>query len=100
MNEEQKIYVDDTGVEINLNCIIDVSVASTVSYKVQKPDGTEVEWSATKRLGYHTYLTYTTSAGDLDQVGIYHIQPYVEFGGPTSAHRGDTYDLKVYALWK
>ena len=92
-----KAYKDDIGTAIELNTLIDLSGASTMEYKVKKPDGTIVTWDAeipsalTEEDGY---LVYFTESGDFDQSGNYYIQPHVVTA--TSDHLGDTVTIRVY----
>ena len=59
-----------------LDCESDVSLSSVRKILVRKPSGIKVEWSAT--LDGTNYIQYTTLAGDLDEVGRWKLQAYVE----------------------
>lgn len=92
-----KAYVGDIGTAIEINTLIDLSGASTMEYKVKKPDGTLVDWEVeipaalTEEDGF---LVHFTEAGDFDQVGKYLIQPHVVTA--SSDHLGNTVTLEVY----
>lgn len=87
-----KLYVDDVGTVILVNCGSAVTGATGISMKVKKPDGTEVSWTATV---YGTdYITYTTIAGDLDQSGEYTLQASLTVGGWTGL--GESASFTVY----
>jgi hypothetical protein len=100
-----KIYVGDVGTVIRLNVdpdelgTIDISTASTLKILVQKPDKTEVEWTATQYQDT-TKIEYSTVDGDLDQKGTYKIQAYVAWHLPASEHKGETTTIRVYEGFK
>jgi hypothetical protein len=91
------IYQGDTSIVFRLDTgIADVllETATEISILVQRPSGTIVTWTATQ-YGDTSEITYTTLAGDLDEVGDYIIQSYLEWG--TSTHHGDSIPFTVYA---
>jgi hypothetical protein len=47
----------------------------------QKPDGTKGEWEATAS---GTQLIYDVEPGDIDSVGTWQLQAYIEVGGKPS----------------
>lgn len=69
------IYQNDIT-EIRLNTGVDLSDATSFTIKVQKPSGIQVTWTATQYLET-TYITYITSASDLDEIGNYILQSYI-----------------------
>jgi hypothetical protein len=77
-----KYYIGAIGVQILGDCGMDVSAATVAQLKVEKPDGTLVTWTAKPIIinGSPNWLSYTTASGDLDQVGRYAVQPYLEIG--------------------
>jgi hypothetical protein len=86
-----KIYKDEIGLAIILNCGQDVSGATGVKIKAKKPDKTEVEWDAEV---YDTkYIKYLTEDGDLDLPGTYYLQAYMTLGDWTGP--GNTVALTV-----
>jgi hypothetical protein len=76
---EKTIVVGDVGVLIKMDMGEDVSAAASTSMRVTKPDGSVVTWPCS--VSDLQYLTYTTSAGDIDQAGVYTVNPAVELGG-------------------
>lgn len=52
--------------------------ASLIEFLVTKPSGEVAKWTAT-RVGTTQDITYTTAAGDLDELGTYKIQAHVEW---------------------
>lgn len=91
-----KIYVGDVGTIFSIDCGQDVSAATSVVLKVRKPDGTEVEWPA--EVHNLQYIRHVAVFGDLDQVGYYYCNPYLEsleWNG-----RGDTLNFRVYGPYE
>jgi hypothetical protein len=92
-----KAYVGDIGTAIEINTLIDLSGASTMEYKVKKPDGSIHTWEVeipaalTEADGF---LVHFTEDGDFDQVGKYYIQPHVT--SASTDHLGDTVTLEVF----
>lgn len=85
------IYVGDVGTEIEVDCGVDISGATSTKISVRKPDGSEVEWSATPK--GTTKLSKICAIGDLDQVGVYLIQAVV--ATPSWNGRGQTAQFSV-----
>jgi len=86
-----KVYVGDTGTEIVLFCVSDISTAVNPTIAVRKPDGTEATWPA-ERNG--AALTYFTQANDLNVPGRYLLQAQPNL--PSWSGRGETAVLQVY----
>jgi hypothetical protein len=74
-----KIYVDDVGTVITVDCGSDLEGATEAVLLVRKPDGIEVSWPATIIAidGVKRFLRYVTHAGELDQPGTYKVQAKV-----------------------
>lgn len=70
------VFVGDVGTKILLDCDANVSLSSVRKIMGRKPSGTKVEWSAA--LEGTDSIQYTTQAGDLDEVGRWRLQAYVE----------------------
>lgn len=94
---EKKHYVGEVGTIILLDTGEDVSDASSVAIKVQKPDGTEATWAG--EVYQNNYVKHALQAGDLDQEGAYQLQAYVAASGSYTG-RGETVELPVYANFK
>jgi len=88
-----KIYKGDVGVEIWLDTGQNLTGATAMKIKVQKPDGTEAEWAAQQHNS--TTIYYVTGSGDLAASGDYVLQSYVEWG-EDSKHTGESVILKIY----
>ena len=92
----EKIYIGDVGTLFRVNCIGDISTATLAQIKVQKPDGTKVEWTGS--IINSTIIQYAIADGDLDQAGYYYAQAYVEIG--TSKWSGAMFNFEVHNLFK
>lgn len=87
------VFVGDVGTVIKLDTGTDLTSATALKIKVKKPNGTEVEWTASQDANNPKVMTYTIQSGDLDQSGTWKLQAYVEF--PTWQGRGEWAKLKV-----
>ena len=85
-------YVGEVGTVITVDCGSDISGATGTILKVRKPDGTEVEWTAT--IYDSNYLRYTTVAGDFNKAGTYHVQAHLTLAGWTG--HGETAEFPIY----
>ena len=113
MVNERKIYVGAVGVVIILSTSQDLTLSTKREVLVKKPDGTVAAWTAdiaTEREDEQTgdlidlapddgYIEYITTEDDLDQVGDYSLQAYVEWGTP-SCHYGKTVKMEVHEKFK
>jgi len=77
------IYKDDVGIVVQVNMQKDITDATSISLIVEEPDGTIVTWTPTIYLT--KYLRYTTTTNDLDQNGVYKIQPRLTLGDWTGS---------------
>ena len=91
-----KPYVGDTGTILLFNCGVSVVDATVMKILVSKPDGTEIEWSAS--IYEEKYLKYTIQATDWDMDGKWKYQTYVET--PNWKGRGETVEQIVYKKFK
>jgi len=96
-----KIYVGDIGKKFKVDTQVDCSTATLTEIHIKKPDGTNVTWTATvetnEDTGVDSILTYTTTqASELDQVGLWKVIAYVEFGS-TSHHYGEPDEFTVFS---
>lgn len=73
------VYTGDVGTEIILDCVDDVSAATVRNIKVRKPNGLRTTWAAT--LDGTTKIKYVIQTGDLDVIGNWALQAYVEIPG-------------------
>lgn len=82
--------------EIRINAVDDLDDSTVLRIVGTKPSGEAISWTAA-RYGTTNYITYTTSASDLDEVGTYVIRAYIEWGSATPRY-GEITDIVVYAL--
>ena len=85
------IFVGDVGLEIRYDVGEDISSATTTDFKYKKPSG-GCE-SLTGALDGTQVITYTTEAGDLDEGGVYDVQPYIVLPSWTGHATSDTFTV-------
>jgi hypothetical protein len=85
---DHKYYVGDIGTEIIVDTCSDISAATSVILKIEKPDGTKVEWTGV--VYQTTKIRYVIIEGDFDQAGKYLLQAYAEIGS-WSGHAKTTF---------
>ena len=91
-----KIYKESEGIIITIDLQEDISGATANhSIDILFPDGTSTDWIGS--ISGNTYV-YTTQAGDLDQVGKYSCNVYLEIG--TWKGRAETVYLDIYDNFK
>ena len=77
------IHLDDVGTIFKLtiknpdNVVVDVSSATIQELIFAKPDGTSLTKSSFTGDGTDGQIQYTTVSGDLNEVGLWHIQGHV-----------------------
>lgn len=86
-----KHYINETGTVITVDCGEDITSATNTKLKVQKPDGTKVEWTTT--IYDSNYLRYTTQSNDLDQSGEYIVQSSLTLSGWTGLGDSDSFEI-------
>ena len=72
-----------------------VTGATGTAFKVKKPDGSKVTWTAT--VSGTTHLTYTTASGDFNLGGDYILQSYLTIDGWTGY--GTAIKFTIYSLY-
>jgi len=89
-----KIYKNDIGTKIILNAGCNIATADVLKILYSKPGKTRIEgeWNASPE--GTNYVYYITLAGDLDAVGIWHIQLYIE--SPNWTGYGEIIDFEVH----
>jgi hypothetical protein len=87
------IYKGDIGVEIRVAVVdsdgdaVDLTLALTKNIIISKPDGSQVTKSASfVNTGSDGLIRYYTTANDLDLVGLYEYQGYIELSGVFTGH--------------
>lgn len=76
-----KYYVNSYGITIILDTKQDVSSATTMQIRAQKPSGKAVTWTAERgpmgATGTYTKIQYTVQSGDWDEAGYWTLQAYI-----------------------
>ena len=91
-----KLYTGDVGIVFRVSTGTDLSAATLTKLKVQQPDGTEVNWTATVYgSAADGVLTYTSDSDDFPEDGNYKLQAYVEQTGGAKLY-GETASFDVY----
>ena len=85
------VFAGDVGTEIIVDCGADVSTATVRNIIARKPAGTRVVWAA--QLLTSNLIKYTVVDGDLDVVGNWKLQAYIEM--PSGRWSGEVATLFV-----
>jgi hypothetical protein len=72
------IFQYDVGTVLNIAFNEDISSATAQSIIIKKPSGKKIEVIADRD---GQTITYTVQEGDLDEIGIYEMQPKIEMEG-------------------
>ncbi len=90
-----KVYIDNEGSDLILDCGTVVTGATSITIEVLKPDMTTASWAATV---YGTnYIKHTIVTDDFDQAGLYKLQASFTLGAWIG--RGDTAELIIHRLF-
>jgi len=90
-----KHYIGEIGTDIILDTGVDISSATVLQVKYQKPDGVTGEWTGTVQ--DTTKIRYTLSEDDIDVAGRWTFQSYVEVSG--GKWHGETAEITFAALF-
>lgn len=91
MSEQGFHVVGEVGTIIRCDCEVDISAASVKKIFIKRPDGTELEKDAT--VADTNFLQCATIAGDINGVGTYKVNPYVELPTPWEGYgKTDTFE--------
>ena len=87
-------HVLDIGTLIKIDVQMSVQDATKLEIRYKKPDKTTGAWTA-QIFGVNepSVLSYTIQAGDLDQPGVWELQPYVE--SPNWTGTGQSVNLTI-----
>lgn len=88
-----KVYVGDIGTEIILDCGSNITTATVLQIRAQKPSGAVVTWTAA--ISGTNSVRYVVASGDLDEAGAWILQAYVRL--PAWDGLGESYRLRVHA---
>ena len=76
---------------------VDVSTATKLQMIFLQPDGVSMTKTAVLNTdGKDGKVKYVSVAGDIDVVGTWQVQGYVEFGGGTSKYYSSVTEFMVY----
>ena len=96
-----KIFVNDDGTAIKVDAGEDISEATVIILYVRKPDNAVEQWDidpahwpGVDEDHPSNIIRYIVQDGDLDLVGKYSVQAYVEL--PAWKGRGETFTFKVW----
>lgn len=96
MSDDGRSYVGDIGTEVLIDMKTDISAVLVKMLKVKNKTG-EKEWAPT--VHESNFLRFVTvDADDFDAIGIYYVQPYMEFAG-WKGH-GETVTFEIFARWR
>lgn len=95
-NETLKFYLGDYGQTFYVYVGTALDRALNFLFKVEKPDGVEVNWRPIASVN-EGYLEHRVLMGNLDQVGIWHLQAYVDMDGWVGL--GEPVVFEVFDLW-
>lgn len=96
MTLADKIYIDEVGKPIKIDCGESLATATAQEIAVLKPDGTETTWTAS--VVDTNFLQHDSEVGELDQAGNYLLMANVTLGGELK--KGNTTILRVYGDFK
>ena len=94
MSSNNKAFKGDIGTKIQLDAGSDISTGDVFKIYYEKPNGVTGIWPAELE-GTQIIYYITLTASDLDQVGEWKFQIYVELPTPWKG-RGDIASLQVY----
>ncbi len=79
---------------------VDISAATTLTMRFRKPSGTTVNQTAVFTIdGVNGQLEYVIVSGDLDEVGVWLRQPFVDLpGSPAWSGHGEETTFEVERL--
>jgi hypothetical protein len=95
-----EIHVNDIGTEFRIlikddDVVVDLSTATSIQMIFKKPDDSTFNVIADLYTnGTDGLIKYNAIEGDLDQVGLYKIQAYVEIG--SASYKSSIGSFKVY----
>ena len=81
---EEKVYLNQTKLTIEINTGIDCTDATEVKIKYRKPNGETGEWSAEKSQTDPILIKHKIVAGELNAVGTWTIWSSVTFSDGTA----------------
>ena len=71
------LYKNQSNLAVELDAVMDVDAASVKQILYEKPSGVKGAWTATSNVNI---LSYQLTDADIDEVGTWKLQSYVEMG--------------------
>lgn len=87
-----KVYKDDVGTLIQIDCGSDISSATVTQVKVRLPDNTTTTWAAS--LNGEQVLEYNLVASDTATAGFLTGNVYIVT--PEGIWHGETFEIRIY----
>jgi len=87
------VFKNDIGTIIRVETGFDLTTATRTDLVVLKPNKSEAVWTGSMSSASNTQIDYVITSGDLDSIGDYLLQSYVEL--PFWSGRGITTTLVV-----
>jgi hypothetical protein len=88
----QYLYRDTVGKKIILDVGENISTATTLRIYYRKPHGTSGYWEAD--LESARQMFYILAASDIDEIGVWRVQPYVVMGGVSTYGDIERFEVK------
>lgn len=98
------LYKDEYGVRIRITIVdrgglpVDLTGGSS-RYLVQKPSGATATWSSSIIDAANGVTEYIIQSGDLDESGVYKINPEITFSSPNRRYYGSKVEIHVKELY-
>ena len=86
------LQMDTIGKKIVLRVGMDISGASVLRIHYEKPSGTKGSWTATAESARS--ISHTLAASDLDEAGVWKVQPYAVVGDETIPGDIERFEVK------
>lgn len=94
INGGKKVFKDDYGHIFRIHSSLDISLATSIKMKVQKPSGTIVTWTSSVASDNKYYATYTTVSGDINESGTHLLSLELIFA--SSSLKQESIEFTVY----
>lgn len=97
----EEIHLGDVGTKflatiMDDDVAVDISTATVKKLRFKGPNGSTKEYDATFETdGTDGKIYYVTVTDDLDEIGIWEWQAYIEMGGGEWNSSKDTFDVKA-----
>lgn len=93
-----KLFINDVGHVFTVDVQNNITGVNTATLEILKEDGTIENWITSVTNAGSGILTYVTTIGDINQVGIYEAQAFVWSSSLSNFH-GDVFNFEVFSRW-